>query len=80
MNAKKRFMKKFRTLVKDLQSNPYLYQCFDKELEDKIRRVVIEKYIIFYQINFKDITILRILPEKFDYFNHLEKYKILIQK
>lgn len=80
MNAKKRFMKRFRTLVKDLRLNPYLYQYFDKKLDGKIRRVVIQKYIIFYQINIKDITILRILPEKFDYFNHLEKYKILIQK
>lgn len=73
-------MKRFRILVKDLRLNPYLYQYFDKELDGKIRRVVIQKYIIFYQINIKDITILRILPEKFDYFNHLEKYKILIQK
>lgn len=80
MNAKKRFMKRFRTLAKDLRLNPYLYQYFDKELDGKIRRVVIQKYIIFYQINIKDITILRILPEKFDYFNYLEKYKILIQK
>lgn len=35
---------------------------------------------MFYTVNKNKIFILRILPEKFNYLNHLEKYKILIQK
>ncbi|MCI8471189.1 MAG: type II toxin-antitoxin system RelE/ParE family toxin [Clostridia bacterium] len=79
-NAKKRFRKKFTTIIKDLQVNPYIYQCFNKDIDENIRRVVINKYILFYKIETYKIIILRILPEKFDYLNHLEKYKILIRK
>lgn len=79
-NAKKRFKKKFKVFIKDLQSNPYIYQCFDKEIDSNIRRGIINRYIVFYKIDLLNITILRILPEKMDYLNHLENYKILIRK
>lgn len=79
-NAKKRFKKKFKVLIKDLQFNPYIYQCFDKEIDFNIRRGILNRYIVFYKIDLLNITILRILPEKFDYLNYLENYKILVQK
>lgn len=79
-NAKKRFKKKFKVFIKDLRSNPHIYQCFDKEIDSNIRRGIINRYIVFYKIDLLNITILRILPEKFDYLNHLDNYKILIQK
>ena len=66
--------------MKYLQANPYMYQCFNKDIDANIRRAVINKYIVFYTIYLHKVTILRILPEKFDSFNHLEKYKILIRK
>ncbi len=63
-----------------LKNSPYIYQRIDNGDYLEIRKAKIKKYILFYRINDGKVTIHRILPEKFDYLNHLEKYKILIRK
>lgn len=80
-NAKRSFKRQFQELLIDLENMPFMYQCFDSNIDTNIRRVVIKKNIVFYKIT-KDnkIIILRILPEKYDYLNQLDKYKILIRK
>lgn len=75
--ASKKFQIKFKIAISNLKLNPYMYQCFDKEINDTVRKIIINKYVVFYRILHIHVNILRILPQKFDYLNHLDKYKIL---
>ncbi len=74
------FVKEFEEQVKRLEISPYMYQKVNKESHLEIRRIKIKKYILFYNVIGNKVFIHRILPEKFDYLNHLKKYKILISK
>lgn len=79
-NSKKKFGQKLEEQLETIENSPYIYQKIIHSDNLEIRKVKIKKYILFYKIKEDRVSILRILPEKFDYFNHLEKYKILIQK
>lgn len=76
-NAKKKFCQKLEEQIVTIENSPYIYQKVIHNNNLELRKVRIKKYILFYKIKEDKISILRILPEKFDYFNHLEKYKIL---
>lgn len=45
--------------------NPYLYQAL--EVNSNLRRFFIQKYVVFYKIKGKSITVMRILYQKSDY-------------
>lgn len=62
--------------ISNLKLNPYMYQCYDKKTNPTVRRIIINKYIIFYKVLYIHVNILRIIPQKFDYLNHLEEFKI----
>ncbi len=79
-NASKKFKIKFSIAITNLKLNPYMYQCYDKQINDTVRRIIINKYIIFYRVlHIYRVNILRIIPQKFNYSSHLEEYKILNQ-
>lgn len=63
-----------------LSNLPYIYQKIVNREYLEIRKVKIKKYLLLYTIHNNKVVIHRVLPEKFDYLNHLEKYKILIRK
>lgn len=52
-----------------LQENPRLYQR--TELNEKIRRFFVQKYVIFYIIEKNEIEILRILHQKSNYYKKI---------
>lgn len=73
INYLKKFEKELEQKILLLKENPYLYQCFNIEKEN--RRFVIQKYILFYKIKNHNVIILRILSQKLDY-NQKEIYQI----
>lgn len=52
-----------------LKENPQLYQR--TELDKQIRRFFIQKYVIFYRIVNNEIELLRILPQKSNYYKKI---------
>lgn len=64
-NAYKRLEEELGSKRTLIEENPYLYQSL--ELNKQIRRFFIQKYVIFYRIKGKNITIIRILPQKANY-------------
>ena len=56
-----------------ITENPYIYQSMEKD--KSIRRFFIQKYVVFYIIEGKNIIFIRILPQKI-YYNQNRIYKI----
>jgi len=56
-----------------ITENPYIYQSMEKD--KSIRRFFIQKYVVFYIIEGKNIIFIRILPQKINY-NQKRIYKI----
>lgn len=48
-----------------LEENPYLYQSF--ESNPNIRRFFIQKYVVFYKVEGKNVRVIRILSQKTNY-------------
>lgn len=48
-----------------LEENPYLYQSF--ETNPNIRRFFVQKYVVFYKVEGKNIRVIRILSQKANY-------------
>ena len=55
-------MKNKMVLIKE---NPYIYQSLEKN--KNIKRFFVQKYVIFYIIEGKNIIFIRILPQKVNY-------------
>lgn len=56
-----------------IKENPYVYQSLEKN--KNIKRFFIQKYVVFYIIEGKNIIFIRILPQKINY-NQKGIYKI----
>lgn len=48
-----------------LEENPYLYQSF--ETNPNIRRFFVQKYVVFYKVEERNIRVIRILFQKANY-------------
>ena len=48
-----------------INENPYIYQSLEKN--KNIKRFFVQKYVIFYIIEGKNIIFIRILPQKVNY-------------
>lgn len=72
-NSAKKLQEELIKKVTMIMENPYLYQCIDSD--KKNRRVIIQKYIVFYKIENQKVIILRILSQKVN-FNQKGIYRI----
>jgi len=61
-----RLISKIKRNIEYAKSNPYMYEAYERR--PKFRRMVVEDYLVFYQINEKDklIEIHRILHGMID--------------
>ncbi len=59
----------FYSKIPNLQEYPQMYPVFKIIDNVKIRKIVIQKYVILYTLNNKQITILNIYPQKSNYIN-----------
>lgn len=77
VNEKKftKFMNQFRFEKAMLKRFPRMYPIIEnrKSQNQEYRRIVLEKHIIIYKINSRDIIFLRIFHEKTNYINQIKK-------
>lgn len=64
-NANKKLKDELRKKLILIEENPYLYQSF--ETNPNIRRFFVQKYVVFYKVEGKNIRVIRILFQKANY-------------
>ena len=69
----KKFQLEMKYKICLIKENPYVYQSLEKN--KNIKRFFIQKYVVFYIIEGKNIIFIRILPQKINY-NQKGIYKI----
>lgn len=64
-NSNKKLKDELRKKLMLIEENPYLYQSF--ETNPNIRRFFVQKYVVFYKVEEKNIRVIRILSQKANY-------------